>query len=438
MNQNPSTESIKEPKWHFWFFIGLMGVQLLVGFLSGLQHPGCLYDEIEHLKDIVSFANFGWSDKVFQNRNNYAGTLSYYIPSLFYKYWPSLIILRIYAVSTTVTAISLIAYILKKRTHSWLPGILLLSFPHAILYHSVFLTEGTSMLLALFSFLFFQKAVGNPDRGVLYSAISGMFLAIAILHRQLWLMQVGGLFFVVLLSEFRKELAKYRLYCLMTSMVALAGIVFFTYLAGGIFIGGTKIYYGVHVSYGNWLLSFLCFLPFYGLYLYGKIWSPDRIEKKTLGVLLLASIVVAGSLSSFILSHDEPYSWLGHGPLNRLLSMTPPFPKVLAAFIITSSILGLFLLLLLLVQSVMARSAEFAPVFLVGSLLSLAAMISVMSFSTTFYERYMLHTVFCVLMALPYKSIGQTRNFWYLQIAFLLLLQVGVFHVHLGSVIFYH
>jgi len=73
----------------FAAFIFLLVLNLLFGIYFSRCHPEPIYDEAMHMRDIVRFAKLGWTDEAFLERQNYAGTLAYLLPSYLYRASPS-------------------------------------------------------------------------------------------------------------------------------------------------------------------------------------------------------------------------------------------------------------------------------------------------------------------------------------------------------------
>jgi len=413
-----------EPDWLGLVFCGLLMVNMIVAISASYHHPSLMYDERFHLEDIERFARLGWSQEAFLERQNYAGPLGYFIPAMIYRHAPSLKAMRCYSLITMCLGLLAAAWLGRRWTGSWLPGTALVCFPHVTMCLTVFMTEGAALLLMSLGLILIERGFrAGKTTSWIWSLLGGIFIALAILHRQIWMIVPGGLLAVALLSCWRSSLSHLQRHCFLSSIVVAMGVIIFTVSAGGIFIGGMgQTISDRNLMAGNWLLSFLAFLPWYGA---GIWWLVHENENKYRihRPLLCLSLLVSGGLVLAVAFSDSPESWLGHGPINhmiRILNIGWAKPWYLFIF----STLGLCLLAVMSCRFLQNPTPSFSEAFRLGCLGSMAFVVTGALFPTTFYERYMFTPLFCVLITLDGSRFRLGP--WLLQITILFLFQLGV------------
>ncbi len=418
------THRYSEPGWMGLVFCGLLTVNVIVATSASYHHPALMYDEIFHLQDIKHFARLGWSQEAFLERLGYAGSLGYFIPAMIYRHVPSLEAMRCYSLITMCLGLLTTAYLGRSWTGSWLPGMALVCFPHVTMCLTGFMTEGPALLLISLGLVLIERGFrAGKTTSWIWSSLGGIFIALAILHRQIWVLVPGGLLAVALISRWRSNLSPLQRPCFLSSIVAAVGVIVFTASAGGGFIGGGgQTISDRNLMVGNWLSSFLAFLPWYGA---GIWWLVHENENKYRihRPLLCLSLLVSGGLVLAVVFSDSPESWLGHGPINRIMQ-TLNIGWARPWYLLFFSTLGLYLLAAMSCQFLKNPTPSFSDAFRLGCLGSMVFVVTGALFPTTFYERYMFTPLFCVLITLDgsHFRLGP----WLLQITALFLFQLGV------------
>jgi hypothetical protein len=416
---------VQDPRWARSLFVTLLVLAVGLALWGSRLNPTPIYDEPEHLKDLAIFAKSGWSQETFQKKYNYAATVCYWLPSRFYKEWPTLQTLRWYSLATMATGLWLSAVLFRRWTGSWLPGAALVACPHVILCMMTYMTEGTALLFIAVGLLLLDRALrARGGAEWVWTIAGGLSLGLGIVSRQIWVVVLGGLALAVWLSFFREDLAKLRRVSAFGGLVALALMAAVVLDTGGMFTGGGgRLQTQVRLSRGNWLLSLLAFLPVYGL---GTWMALKRMRGGGVTRPWVAgvSVLVAGVLTLTVVSLDSPHAWMGNGPINRVLQGTGlDWFKPLGLFLLAAS--GLCLLIEFGRDVAGDRRRPFNEIFACGSLASTAVLFVFLSFPTPFYERYVLTSFFCALAGCTLT--GQVRAWpWLIQIGLLLLFQAGV------------
>ena len=409
----------------FRVFILVLVVEMAMACLAAHYHPEPIADEDEHLLDLERFARLGWTTEAHQGRRAYSGSLGYYVAAKLYRGWPSLAAVRWYSLVTMSLGLAGAGWLARRCTGSWFPGIMLLLAPHTTLCMAAFKTEGGALLMVVAGLLCLDSGLksgrGKAAGGLFLGA--GVFLAAAVLHRQTWVIVPVGLIGVGLLSHWRLHLAGVRTACLMAggaSLVIAAMVGFVT----GASVPGTFSHDPSQskLAMGNWLLSYLAFLPWYGAGLWAASLAPGDDRRHRLK-LFGCSAVVASGLVAWVVSQDLSHFWLGHGPINSVLGIFK-WSWLKAACLLLFSTLGLYLLLGLASRVLRDASSSAAGTFVLGCLVSLGCVLAVVRLPTTWYERYMLTPLFCLAATLP----GTLARPWHrsLQCGLFLCLQLGV------------
>jgi hypothetical protein len=406
----------------FWLTLALIVIQFLLGIQFSTRNPGPSYDEIFHLRDINRFAKLGWSEEALHARQNYGGVLSYYLPSIVFRHFPSWDALRWYARTMTLFGMLMLCFALALWTKSWWPGFIIVCIPHGILFYSFFMTEGASLLAVGIGLIALWYSIQR--KSVFWGISAGLFFALAVMHRQIWIALLGGLGWAFVRKCIKPQDDEiYAWQSVVPALLAMAGGIFGLVLfSGGVFVGAVEeTLRDKHVAFGSWLLSFLAFSPFYGLGLWylaqGK--SPSVTLWKS-GLSVSAGIVIV--LTLLVIRNDHPLFWVGLGPINRILSEVK-IEWLKPMFLVISGTLGAFLMLEFLRQNLLEPNG-IRNWIAGGAICSIIAMVTYASYSTNFYERYMLTPCLFFLVAVPFEA--RNRKLFITQALIFLLLQIGV------------
>jgi hypothetical protein len=399
-----------------------ISVQFIFGLILSSRNPGPYYDEVFHIRDIERFSRLGWTEEALAARQNYGGVLSYYLPSIVYRHFPTWDALRWYTRILTLGGMICLCIALYLWTKSWWPAFIIACVPHGILFYSLFMTEGASLLALGLGFIFFWNSLRQGSW--LWGAVAGLFFALAVMHRQIWIALLGGLAWSCVRSFHQERNEQSKTWRLLgsVSFAMGAGVLAMFFLSGGVFVGAAEeTLRDKHVAFGSWLLSFLAFSPFYGLGLWylaqGK--SP-MLQRLKWGLPISAGVAIL--LTILVVRNDHPLLWVGLGPINRILSEVG-ITWLKPMFLVLSGTLGAFLILEFLRRNLF-EDDRISGWIAGGTICSILAMVTYVSYSTNFYERYMLTPCLFFLLAIPFES--RHRTLFVLQAALFLLLQAGV------------
>jgi len=286
------------------------------------------------------------------------------------------------------------------------------------------MTEGVSLLFLTLGLMVLQSSFDKREPlSFLFAIFAGILIALSILHRQIWVLVLCGLGLIFLYSFWKDSLVPYRKNCIISIIVTVIGVFVFTLLAAGVFIGGGGQSIALpHLALGNWLLSFMAFLPLYGLGLY-TFGSTRRDGISMNKYFIILWMIFVGVLTSVVALYDPAHSWLGVGPVKQVLRILG-LQKWELVYLFVLGSMGLCLLASLIFRILTNSNSDFRKIFITGCLGGIFLMVAGSLFPTTFYERYMFSPLFCILLLTSSGEISSRA--WLSQCALFLIFQFGV------------